>query len=419
MFRSRVLCVGRRGGRRLATVAVGVSGGVDSSVAALLLKRQGHDVVGVHMSNWDHAEEGTDGECAEREREDARRVCERLGIGFHAVSFVREYWSDVFEPFVAGIARGATLNPDVACNRHIKFDRFTAHALALGADWAATGHYARVAHSEAGGSALLTAVDADKDQTYFLAAVPQASLRRSLFPLGELRKREVRALAAAAELHTAGKRESMGICFVGKRRFRDFIRSYLPPQRPGPLVCVESGRVLGTHQGVSLYTHGQRARVGGLGGRWYVAEKCLETDTLFMCEGAAHPALLTHTLEVGEAAWISGSPPGQLDSRASPSALACSARVRHRAPAIPCSVAATEPPPPPQYTARFATPVNIAVGQTVALYDGCRCLGGAQVIARGPSLHEQGKEAGAAAAARGAASVGRGAPGCLQATVCE
>lgn len=219
MFRSRVsvLRVGRRGGRRLATVAVGVSGGVDSSVAALLLKRQGHDVVGVHMSNWDHAEEGTDGECAEREREDARRVCERLGIGFHAVSFVREYWSDVFEPFVAGIARGATLNPDVACNRpptrlassialsgalpensqasprHIKFDRFTAHALALGADWAATGHYARVAHSEAGGSALLTAVDADKDQTYFLAAVPQASLRRSLFPLGELRKREVRA----------------------------------------------------------------------------------------------------------------------------------------------------------------------------------------------------------------------------------
>ena len=138
-----------------------------------------------------------------------------------------------------------------------------------------------------------------------------------------------------------------------------FLRSSLPSQRPGPLVCVESGRVLGTHQGVSLYTHGQRARVGGLGGRWYVAEKCLETDTLFMCEGAAHPALLTHTLEVGEAAWISGSPPGQLDSRASPSALACSARVRHRAPAIPCSVAATEPPPPPQYTARFATPVNM------------------------------------------------------------
>jgi len=221
------------------------------------------------------------------------------------------------------------------------------------------------------------------------------------------------------------------IPFVGSNGTRTphFLRSSLPSQRPGPLVCVESGRVLGTHQGVSLYTHGQRARVGGLGGRWYVAEKCLETDTLFMCEGAAHPALLTHTLEVGEAAWISGSPPCQLDSRASPSALVCSARVRHRAPAIPCSVAATEPPPPPppppppQYTARFATPVNIAVGQTVALYDGCRCLGGAQVITRGPSLHEQGKEAGAAAAARGAARarrrVGQGASGCLQATVCE
>jgi len=274
------LCAGRR--RRLATVAVGLSGGVDSSVAALLLKQQGHDVIGIHMSNWDHEEEGSSGECSEREREDARLVCDRLGIGFHPVSFIREYWQDVFQPFVEGIVAGGTPNPDVSCNQHIKFDRFHSHAISLGAEWVATGHYARVRHRHDGVSDLLTAADANKDQTYFLSTVSQAALRRALFPLGHLLKPEVRRIAGEANLHTALKKDSTGICFVGKRKFRDFIRGYLPDQARGPLVCVESGRVLGRHEGLLMYTHGQRARVGGLGGRWYIADKDPATNTLLV-----------------------------------------------------------------------------------------------------------------------------------------
>lgn len=189
------LCAGRR--RRLATVAVGLSGGVDSSVAALLLKQQGHDVIGIHMSNWDHEEEGSSGECSEREREDARLVCDRLGIGFHPVSFIREYWQDVFQPFVEGIVAGGTPNPDVSCNQHIKFDRFHSHAISLGAEWVATGHYARVRHRHDGVSDLLTAADANKDQTYFLSTVSQAALRRALFPLGHLLKASASAATAA------------------------------------------------------------------------------------------------------------------------------------------------------------------------------------------------------------------------------
>ena len=174
--------------RALSTIAVGVSGGVDSSVAALLLKRQGHEVVGIHMSNWDHEEEGMSSQCSEREREDARRVCERIGIGFHPVSFVREYWQDVFQPFVDGIRAGGTPNPDVSCNQHIKFDRFHSYALSLGAEMVATGHYARVRHRPDGVSDLLTARDLNKDQTYFLSTISQVALRRTLFPLGDLLK---------------------------------------------------------------------------------------------------------------------------------------------------------------------------------------------------------------------------------------
>jgi tRNA U34 2-thiouridine synthase MnmA/TrmU len=286
-----------------------MSGGVDSSVAALLLKEQGHEVIGVHMTNWDAAEEASDDtqqQCIEQDYKDAKRVCEQLGIGFHEVSFVREYWSEVFEPLLEGYHAGGTPNPDVMCNRHIKFDRFVNHALSLGADRVATGHYARVepagseplaaadpaaaaaaaaaapttrdsssssstSSSAAAAAAaaqcdaptavrLLRAADAVKDQTYFLAHVRQEGLRRALFPLGPLLKAQVRERAAAAGLHTATKRESMGICFIGKRRFSSFLEGYLP-QEPGPFVCVESGRAVGLHRGYALYTPGQRARM--------------------------------------------------------------------------------------------------------------------------------------------------------------
>ena len=243
----------RSAARQMSTVAVGISGGVDSSVAALLLKEQGHDVIGVHMTNWDAAEEASDSvkECIERDHKDARRICEQLGIGFREVSFVREYWAEVFEPLLEGYHSGGTPNPDVMCNRHIKFDHFMRHALSLGADRVATGHYARLeaissagANSGSGSSSgsarasldggsldggsfretdeettvrLLKAADTVKDQTYFLAHVQQAGLRKAIFPLGGMLKSEVRQRAMEANLHTAAKRESMGICFIGKR----------------------------------------------------------------------------------------------------------------------------------------------------------------------------------------------------------
>jgi tRNA (5-methylaminomethyl-2-thiouridylate)-methyltransferase len=271
-----------------STVAVGMSGGVDSSVAALLLKQQGHEVVGVHMTNWDSIEDGLGHDCSERDRKDAEQVCRRLGIGFHEVSFQREYWHEVFTPFLQGYRDGGTPNPDLSCNRHIKFGHFAEHARRLGADRVATGHYARLRRSDDGLVELLSAVDETKDQSYFLAAVRQEPLQRALFPLGELRKEQVRRLAVEAGLHTADKKDSVGICFVGKRDFGEFIESYLPqvssgpppappppphpyphehhllhsphhqrllrrrrllPQTPGDFVCVESGEKAGREVG--------------------------------------------------------------------------------------------------------------------------------------------------------------------------
>ena len=282
----------------LSPVAVGMSGGVDSAVAALLLKRRGHDVVGVHMRNWDAAEEGSEeAGYAEQEQKDARRVCDTLGIGYREVDLSREYWHEVFEPFVRGYSEGRTPNPDVACNRHIKFDHFARATRALGADGVATGHYARLRRREPGGAVeLLTGADETKDQSYFLAAVEQSALRDALFPLGELRKTEVRALAAEAGLHVAAKRDSAGICFVGRRNFASFLANYVPAQPSGPFVCVDRGAAVGEHRGQAFYTPGQRARIGGQPRPWYVVAKDAETNTVFVCDGAAHPALLTQAL---------------------------------------------------------------------------------------------------------------------------
>lgn len=269
----------------MATVAVGMSGGVDSSVAAMLLRDEGHDVVGVHMQNWDAFEEsdGTQAECAERDTNDARRVCERLGIGFHEVSFVREYWQDVFEVMLQGYHEGGTPNPDVMCNRHIKFDRFVSHALGLGADLTATGHYAQLDRAADGSVRLLTAADETKDQSYFLSQVRQGALRSALFPLGGLRKTVVRARAAAAELHTAAKRDSAGICFIGRRNFGSFLQGYLP-QAKGEFVCVTTGASVGTHRGYAVYTPGQRARISGQSTRWYVVGKDAAANVVHVCE---------------------------------------------------------------------------------------------------------------------------------------
>ena len=278
------------------TIAVGMSGGVDSAVAALLLKRRGHDVVGVHMRNWDAAEERrrraapsknkkTRGACATRSGSGTARSTCRASTGTRCSSRSR------------AATASRTPNPDVACNRHIKFDHFARATRALGADGVATGYYARLRRREPGGAVeLLTGADETKDQSYFLAAVEQSALRDALFPLGELRKTEVRALAAEAGLHVAAKRDSAGICFVGRRNFASFLANYVPAQPSGPFVCVDRGAAVGEHRGQAFYTPGQRARIGGQPQPWYVVAKDAETNTVFVCEGAAHPALLTQAL---------------------------------------------------------------------------------------------------------------------------
>jgi tRNA (5-methylaminomethyl-2-thiouridylate)-methyltransferase len=387
----RKVIAGARAHRRpLATVAVGISGGVDSSVAALLLQREGHDVIGIHMTNWNAAEEGAGAEsCTEVEARDARRVCEQLGIGFHRVNFVRDYWHSVFTPMLEGYDQGGTPNPDVACNRFIKFDKFHAHALELGADWVATGHYARIGRDGAGGATLLRAADDTKDQTYFLALVRQEALRRSRFPLGALHKTEVRSIASEAGLLTASKRDSMGICFIGKRDFGDFIESYLP-QAPGDFECIESGRVVGRHKGYALYTPSQRARIGGQSTRWYVVDKDIETNVVRVAEGAHHPALFTRSLTSGVPSWVGGVAPSALTEGCP---LRCSVRVRHPGAIFGCTVELQRPNgggAPSTLRVWLDEPVSgVAELQSIALYDGDICLGGATILERGPTLWEE------------------------------
>ena len=395
----------------MATVVVGISGGVDSSVAALLLKEQGHDVIGVHMTNWDTAEEGME-RCGEEDARDARRVCEHLGIGFERVSFVKEYWHDVFEPLLQGYHEGGTPNPDVWCNRHIKFDRFVSKALALGADHVATGHYARVdREGPEGTSRLLVSADPVKDQSYFMCAIRQSALRHALFPLGDLQKPEVRERAAAAGLHVAGKRDSVGICFIGKRRFGDFLSEYLP-QKAGKFVDIESGQVVGQHRGYALYTPGQRARVPGLHSRWYVVDKDPSSNVVHICEGRDHPGLFTRELVTTPPHWIAGSPPAALQPGVR---LPLLVKARTPGEIVPCTVeirpATASGAAAGTLSVRFDEPTrDIAEMQTIALYaragqlggslGGCDgsdadaasrlvCLGGAMIRERGISLWEE------------------------------
>ena len=397
--------------RRLATVAVGVSGGVDSSVAALLLKQQGHDVIGVHMTNWDAQEEISERElsCQEQEKRDAQEVCRTLGIGFHQVNFVREYWHLVFEPFLQAYRDGLTPNPDIACNRFIKFDHFHQHALSLGADYVATGHYARLRREPSGLVQMLKAVDHEKDQSYFLSHVAQAPLQRALFPLGELPKAEVRRMASEARMHVALKKDSVGICFVGKRRFGEFIRNYIPCTS-GPFVDVESGCQVGEHRGHVLHTPGSKARIGGLAEqpdrkKWYVVGKSAELNTVYVALGKDHPALLTQNVLTEAPNWIAGAPPaGMRDgdgggsgkgaraaavaggAQAEPEArsvqdgvLRCEARWRYQGQLGACEVRSVGE----GLRVTFDAPMqHAAEQQALVLYDGDVCLGGANIRRR-------------------------------------
>ncbi len=353
-------------------VIVGMSGGVDSSVAALLLQQQTYQVSGLFMKNWDEAD--PEGPCqAEIDARDALAVCERIGIPLDAVSFSREYWDRVFSYFLDEYAQGRTPNPDILCNKEIKFKAFLDYALAQGAEWIATGHYARVRRQQ-GEYQLLKGCDPEKDQSYFLYTLGQAQLARVIFPLGALLKGRVREIARMAGLSNHDKKDSTGICFIGERRFRQFLERYLPA-RPGEIRTPE-GRLLGRHDGLMFHTIGQRKGLGIGGHRgdngeaWYVVDKVLATNTLIVVQGNAHPLLFSKSLIAAQLHWISPRPPS----------LACqlSARIRYRQADQDCTLSAMENG---RYRVSFCQPQRaVSPGQSIVFYQGEVCLGGGVIV---------------------------------------
>ncbi len=349
-------------------VIVGLSGGVDSSVAALELLRAGYDVEALFMKNWDE-DDDTEYCTAMQDFADASAVAAELGIVLHGANFAREYWDRVFAYFLDEYRAGRTPNPDILCNKEIKFHAFLNYALKLGADKIATGHYARTEVDTGGNVMLLKGLDSNKDQSYFLHAVETQALAKTLFPLGEIDKTDVRAMARSAGLPTFDKKDSTGICFIGERRFNDFLSRYLPAQ-PGP-IRTESGDVLGSHQGLMYHTIGQRQGLG-IGGTqkfsdqpWYVIAKSLETNELIVAQGNDHPRLFKRSLIVKQPHWLI-EPPQQ--------ALACAAKIRYRQTDQACVIY-----PGPQDTLRveFESPQRaITPGQSAVFYDADRCLGG-------------------------------------------
>jgi tRNA-specific 2-thiouridylase len=347
-------------------VIVGMSGGVDSSVTAWLLTQQGYEVQGLFMSNWDEDE---DGYCtAAQDFQDARAVCESLGVPLHKVSFAGEYRERVFSYFLEEYRAGRTPNPDVLCNREIKFGVCFEYARRLGAEWVATGHYARVTHEPK--PRLLKGLDADKDQSYFLHAMPAAALARTLFPIGELRKEEVRRIARDLTLPVFDKKDSTGICFIGERPFAEFLSRYLPAQ-PGEIETID-GRSVGQHQGLMYYTLGQRQglHIGGQAGAaespWYVSGKDLNRNVLKVVQGHDHSALMSAGLIAGQLEWVSGQPPA--------ARFQCKAKVRYRQADQSCEVHVRADG---QAEVQFAEPQRaVPPGQYVVFYIDDECLGG-------------------------------------------
>ena len=349
-------------------VIVGMSGGVDSSVSALLLQQQGYQVEGLFMKNWDE-DDGTEYCTAIEDLKDAQAVCDKLKIKLHTANFAAEYWDNVFEHFLFEYKAGRTPNPDILCNKEIKFKAFLEYATTLGADFIATGHYVRRAdHDEH--TYLLKGLDSNKDQSYFLHAVHQSKLAKTLFPVGELEKPAVRKLAEAHELVTHNKKDSTGICFIGERKFTDFLKQYIPAQ-PGD-IQTDSGDVIGRHNGMMYHTIGQRQGLG-IGGLknydespWYVAQKDLERNVLIVVQGDQHPMLFSHTLTTLEIDWINEAPTSY--------PFHCKAKVRYRQADQDCII---EKAQNDQLTVRFDRAQRaVTPGQSVAFYLQDRCLGG-------------------------------------------
>lgn len=348
-------------------VIVGMSGGVDSSVSAALLLEQGYQVEGLFMKNWDE-DDGTEYCTAMDDLADAQAVSDRLGIKLHTANFAAEYWDNVFEHFLEEYKAGRTPNPDILCNREIKFKAFLDYALMLGADLIATGHYTRRADRD-GQTLLLRGLDTNKDQSYFLHAVGGEQLARTLFPVGELEKPEVRRIAEKYELATARKKDSTGICFIGERRFSDFLKQYLPAQ-PGDIETTD-GQVIGRHHGLMYHTIGQRQGlgIGGLQGAndepWYVLRKNLERNVLVVGQGNEHPWLFSSALRCSDMYWVN---PLEITQP-----VRLTAKVRYRQPDQTCTIEPAEG----GYLIRFDEPQRaVTPGQSVVLYQEDVCLGG-------------------------------------------
>ena len=350
----------------MSRIVVGMSGGVDSAVAALLLKQQGHEVIGLFMKNWED-DEGEN--CpARQDFLDVLAVADVIGIEVEAVNFAREYKERVFSYFLAEYQAGRTPNPDVLCNSEIKFKAFLEHAMSLGASRIATGHYARLREGD-GRCELLKAVDGSKDQSYFLYRLNQAQLSKTMFPLGELRKSEVRKIAQAAGLPNFAKKDSTGICFIGERPFREFLSRYLPRQ-PGDMQTPE-GRPMGQHEGLMYYTIGQRQGlgIGGQGEPWFVAGKDMARNVLIVVQGHQHPLLYKNSLTANDLSWIDCAPAV---------GVPYGAKTRYRQPDAACSIACLDETRCEVVfsEAQFA----VTPGQSVVVYDGDVCLGGGVIL---------------------------------------
>ncbi len=350
-------------------IIVGMSGGVDSSVTALKLVEEGHQVTGLFMKNWEE-DDGTDYCTALEDLADAQQVCDKLGIELKTVNFASEYWDEVFEVFLSEFKRGRTPNPDILCNKHVKFKAFLNYAIEdLGAEYIATGHYARVATSN-GEFQLLKGLDPNKEQSYFLYTLAQKALSKTLFPIGELHKGELRAMAKKAGFNNHKKKDSTGICFIGERKFTEFLQRYLPTQ-PGEMRTPE-GQYIAKHQGLMYYTLGQRQGLG-IGGvknapdePWYVLEKDLDNNVLIVGQGHDHPLMLHNTLEAGQLDWCSNQPLSE--------SIHCKAKTRYRQSDQPCFL---QPLDHDRCKVVFETPQRaITPGQSVVFYEGDICLGG-------------------------------------------
>lgn len=361
------------------TVVVGMSGGVDSSVAALLLKRQGYHVIGMFMKNWE--EKDADGTCmASKDFEDVVRVCDQIDIPYYSVNFSKQYWDSVFQQFLDGLRQGFTPNPDILCNREIKFKVLLEKAMEIGGDFLATGHYCRTKVVD-GRHCLWKGRDSLKDQSYFLYTLQSRILEKVLFPIGEMLKRDLRTLAEDYGLATSQKKDSTGICFIGERNFKPFLQQYIA-YHPGEFQLL-NGKVVGQHDGIAYYTIGQRKGlgIGGPGEPWYVVAKDPIRNIVYIERGEDHPALYCDELTANELTWISSKEPPQLP-------FVCKSKIRYRQEDQDCVIEKIQEG---RARIRFLTPQRaVTPHQSIVFYRDEECLGGGMIESAGSSYYDRG-----------------------------